>query len=242
MKFIDALTQNTLILRNWSTLAIVANIFALMVSLFYFELATVFATLSVTVLFTMIHIKAVKDSIQTRTFYFYPFLMHQRQKISELCFDLFVFVFNIIKNLVFVGFISIIQRVFFDNQADYVSLILDAHFIITGIGIVFAMFMVANLIASCLDDYAQISMRDQRQSTIDTYHLKYQDTYFFKMNNKIVGFSVGKNSFEVDLGLKVGRKRFTPEIVLEYLSIAGIEFHELDDGHIKNIEMYAIGT
>lgn len=92
-----------------------------MVSFFYFELATVFAALSVTAVFTMIHIKAVKDSIQTRTFYFYPFLMYQRQKISELFFGLFVFVFYIIKNLVFVGFISIIQRVFFNNQADYVS-------------------------------------------------------------------------------------------------------------------------
>lgn len=213
-----------------------------MVSFFYFELATVFAALSVTAVFTMIHIKAVKDSIQTRTFYFYPFLMYQRQKISELFFGLFVFVFYIIKNLVFVGFISIIQRVFFNNQADYVSSTLDAHVIITGIGIVFAMFLLANLIESCLDDYAQISMQDQRQSTVDTYNLKYQDTYFFKMNNKIVGFSVGKNSFEVDLGLKVGRKRFKPEIVLEYLSIAGIGFHDLDDGHIKNIEMYSIGT
>lgn len=242
MKFIDVLTQNTLILRNWSTLAIVANIVALMVSFFYFELATVFAALSVTALFTMIHIKAVKDSIQTRTFYFYPFLMYQRQKISELFLGLFVFVFYIIKNLVFVGFISIIQRVFFNNQADYVSSTLDAHVIITGIGIVFAMFLLVNLIESCLDDYAQISMQDQRQSTVDTYNLKYQDTYFFKMNNKIVGFSVGKNSFEVDLGLKVGRKRFKPEIVLEYLSIAGIGFHDLDDGHIKNIEMYSIGT
>jgi hypothetical protein len=242
LKFIDVLAQNTLILRNWATLAIVANILALMISFFYFELATVFATLSVTALFTMIHIKAVKNSIQTRTFYFYPFLMYQRQKISELFFGLLVFVFNILKNLVFVGFISIIQRVFFNNQADYVSSTLDAHVIITGIGVVFAMFLVAHLIASCLDDYSQISIRDQRQSTIDTYHLKYQDTYFFKMNNKIIGFSVGKNSFEVDLGLKIGRKRFTPEIVLEYLSIAGIEFHELDDGHIKNIEMYAIGT
>lgn len=242
MKFINALRQNTLILRNWATLALVANFVALLIGLVYFELATVFATLTVTAFFTISNIKAIKDSIQTRTFSFYPFLMNQRQKISELLFGLFVFAFNIIKNLVFVGFISIIQRVFFDNEVDYVSSILDAHVIITGAGIVFAMFMAANLIASCLDNYAQTSMRDQRQTTIDTYHLKYQDTYFFKMNNKIVGFVVGKNSFEVDLGLKVGRKRFKPEIVLEYLSIADIGFHELDDGHIKNIEMYAIGT
>lgn len=242
MKFINVLTQNTLILRNWSTLALVANFVGFLIGLFYFELATVFATITVTALFVIGHIKAVKDSIQTRTFYFYPFLMQQRQKLSELVVGLFVLLFNLVKNLILVGFISIIQRVFFHNEAAYVSSILDAHVVITGTAIVLAMFMVANLIASYFENYAQISMRDQRQSTIDTYHLKYQNTYFFKMNHKIVGFVVGKNSFEVDLGLKVGRKRFTPEIVLEYLSIAGIEFHELDDGHIKNIEMYAIGT
>lgn len=242
MKFINALRQNTLILRNWATLALVANFVALLIGLVYFELATVFATLTVTAFFTISNIKAIKDSIQTRTFSFYPFLMNQRQKISELLFGLFVFAFNIIKNLVFVGFISILQRVFVHNEADYVSTMLDAHVIITGIGIVFAMFLVANMIASCFENYAQIAMKDQRKSIIDTYHLNYQDTYFFKMNNKIIGFSIGKNSFEVDLGLKVGSKRFKPEIVLEYLSIADIGFHELDDGHIKNIEMYAIGT
>ena len=231
-----------MILRNWSTLALFANCVSLLIGLFYFELATVFATLTVTALFMISNIKAIKDSIQTRTFTFYPFLVNQGQKISELLFGLFVFSFSIIQNFLFVGFISIMQRVFFNNEAAYVSSVLDAHVIITGTGIVLGMFLVSNMIASFFENYAQIAMIDQRQSIIDTYRLNYQYTYFFKMNNKIIGFVVGKNSFEVDLGLKVGRKRLKPEIVLEYLSIVGIGFHELDDGHIKNIEMYAIGT
>jgi hypothetical protein len=53
---------------------------------------------------------------------------------------------------------------------------------------------------------------------------------------------VGKHSFEVDLGLKVGRRKYKPATVLDYLNIAGIGFKDLDDGHIKNIEMYSIGS
>lgn len=77
---------------------------------------------------------------------------------------------------------------------------------------------------------------------IDAYHLDGHNTYFFMMNDKIIGFIIGNHSFEVDLGLKIGRRKYKPATVLEYLNIAGIGFQDLDDGHIKNIEMYSIGS
>jgi hypothetical protein len=161
---------------------------------------------------------------------------------AEVLIGLFVLLFYMIKSLVVIGFISIIQRVFFKDQGSYVSSILDAHFLISGLGVIFAVFFMVYMIASFFGKHGEYAINTQRQKIIDTYRLDHKSTYSFFINNKVIGFMVGKHSFEVGLGLKVGRRKYKPAIVLEYLNIAGIGFKDLDEGHIKNIEMYAIGT
>lgn len=240
MKVFNERTLNTLAFRNWTTLSIVAYVLSLFISLFYFELSTIFATITVSGLLLFSGFKSLKSSIQLRTFHIHPFLTQYR--FVEVLIGLFVLLFFMIKSLVIIGFISIIQRVFFKGEGSYVSSILDSHWVISGLGIVFAVFFMAHMAANSFEKYAQLSLNDQRKKMIDAYHLDGHNTYFFMMNDKIIGFIIGNHSFEVDLGLKIGRRKYKPATVLEYLNIAGIGFQDLDDGHIKNIEMYSIGS
>lgn len=240
MKTFNERTLNTLVLRNWTTLALISHVLTLFVSLFYFELSTSFATLTVIGLFVFSDIKLLKSSIQSQNFHFHPFLIQIRS--AEVLVGLFVLLFYMMKSFVIIGFISIIQRVFFKDQGSYVSSILDAHYLISASGIILAVFFMVNMTANAFEKHGEEAINTQRQKIIDTYHLEHKNTYSFFINNKIIGFMVGKHSFEVDLGLKVGRRNYKPATVLEYLNIAGIGFQDLDDGHIKNIEMYSIGS
>lgn len=231
---------NTLVFRNWTTLAITAYVVTLFISLFYFELSTFLATITVSGLFIFSEFKSLKSSMQLRTFHFHPFLMQQR--FVEIAVGILFFIFCMLKSLVFISFISIIQRVFFKDEGAYVSLILDSHWVISGLGVILATCLAAHMAANSFEKHKEISLDDQRRKMIDGYHLDYHKTYFFLMNNKIIGFMIGNHSFEVDLGLKIGRRQYKPAIVLEYLEIAGIGFQDLDEGHVKNIEMYSIGS
>lgn len=240
MKNFNEITMNTLLLRNWTTLALVSHVLTLFVSLFYFELSTSFATLTVIGLFILSDIKILKSSIRSQNFHYHPFLMQIRS--AEVFAGLFALLYYMIKSFVIIGFISIIQRVFFKDQGSYVSSILDEHFLISASGIILAVFFMVDMTANAFENHGEYAINTQRQKIIDTYRLDHKNTYSFFINNKIIGFMVGKHSFEVNLGLKVGRRKYKPAIVLEYLNIAGIGFKDLDEGHIKNIEMYSIGS
>lgn len=72
------------------------------------------------------------------------------------------------------------------------------------------------------------------------YNLNVDNTYYFIMNNKIVAFLVGKYTFDIMDGLVIGNRKYKLSSVVEYLEIAGIGFEDLNDGHVKNIEMYEI--
>lgn len=240
MKTFNESTLNTLFLRNWTTLALASHVLTLFISLFYFELSTSFATLTVVGLFILSDAKLLKSSIRSQNFHYHPFLMQNR--LAEIFIGLFALLFYMMKSFVIIGFISIIQRVFFKDQGSYVSSILDAHFLISASCIVLAVFFMVDMTANAFEKHGEYAINTQRQKIIDTYRLDHNNTYSFFINNKVIGFMVGKHSFEVDLGLKVGRRNYKPATVLEYLTIAGIGFQDLDDGHIKNIEMYSIGS
>jgi hypothetical protein len=240
LKSFNERTLNTLVLRNWTSLALVSHVLTLFISLFYFELSTSFATLTVIGLFILSDVKLLKSSIRFQNFHFHPFLIQNR--LAEVFIGLFVLLFYMMKSFIIIGFISIIQRVFFKDQGSYVSSILDSHFLISASAIILAVFFMVGMTANAFEKHGGYAINTQRQKIIDTYRLDHKDTYSFFINNKVIGFMVGKHSFEVDLGLKVGRRKYKPATVLEYLNIAGIGFQDLDDGHIKNIEMYSIGS
>jgi hypothetical protein len=240
LKSFNERTLNTLVLRNWTSLALVSHVLTLFISLFYFELSTSFATLTVIGLFILSDVKLLKSSIRFQNFHFHPFLIQNR--LAEVFIGLFVLLFYMMKSFIIIGFISIIQRVFFKDQGSYVSSILDSHFLISASAIILAVFFMVGMTANAFEKHGGYAINTQRQKIIDTYRLDHKDTYSFFINNKVIGFMVGKHSFEVDLGLKVGRRKYKPATVLDYLNIAGIGFKDLDDGHIKNIEMYSIGS
>lgn len=75
---------------------------------------------------------------------------------------------------------------------------------------------------------------------ITKYKLDFKNTEFFIDKEKVIQFKSGGYVFRLGVGLLDGGRCYSPSVVLDYLNIAGIGFHELDSGHVKNIEMYAI--
>lgn len=77
---------------------------------------------------------------------------------------------------------------------------------------------------------------------ITKYKLDFKNTEFFIDKEKVIEFKSGGYVFRLGVGLLDGNRCYSPSVVLDYLNIAGIGFHELDADHVKNIEMYAISS
>lgn len=79
------------------------------------------------------------------------------------------------------------------------------------------------------------------QQLINEYNLNFNHTYFFIEGNNVLGFQSGSYIFRQDIGLFDGKRWYSRAVVLDYLTLSGINFNDLDEGHVKNIEMYGIG-
>lgn len=77
---------------------------------------------------------------------------------------------------------------------------------------------------------------------ITKYKLDFKNTEFFIDKEKVIQFKSGGYVFRLGVGLLDKGRCYSHSVVLDYLNIAGIGFHELDSGHVKNIEMYAISS
>jgi len=77
---------------------------------------------------------------------------------------------------------------------------------------------------------------------ITKYKLDFKNTEFFIDKEKVIEFKSGGYVFRLGIGLLDGERCYSPSVVFDYLNIAGIGFNELDAGHVKNIEMYAISS
>jgi hypothetical protein len=77
---------------------------------------------------------------------------------------------------------------------------------------------------------------------ISKYKLDFKKTEFFIQKDKVIEFKSGGYVFRLGEGLIDGERCYSPSIVFDYLNNMGISFNDLDEGHVKNIEMYAIGT
>lgn len=69
------------------------------------------------------------------------------------------------------------------------------------------------------------------------YNLDIKKTYFFA-DLAVTSFKINSYLFSIPLGLMINNRWYSESIVFDYLNIAGIGFNDLDDGHIRNIEMY----
>lgn len=227
----------TLALRNWSTLEIIANIFVFCVSLYYFGNEALLPILAVTAFFIVWSGYTLSQSIKYKTFSFHPELLEHR--FSEYAVALFYMTFCIVRSVVFIK-VAIAVQSFAKLGGEAVVVGLNEHIgQILFIGILATLF-IAYGIKNQSEKLGEFSFDVQIDYLKSKYNLNVDNTYYFIMNNKIVAFLVGKYTFDIMDGLVIGNRKYKLSSVVEYLEIAGIGFDDLNEGHVKNIEMYGI--
>lgn len=227
----------TLALRNWSTLEIIANIFVFCVSLYYFGIDALIPIIAVTGFFIVWSGHSLFQSIKHKIFSFHPVLIKQR--FSEYVVSLFFMIFCIVRSLVFIK-VAIAVQTFTQLGGEAVVIGLNEHIgQILFIGILSTLF-IAYGIKNQSEKLGEFSFDVQIDYLRSKYNLNVESTYYFIMDHKVVAFLVGKYSFDIMDGLVVGNKKYKLSLVVEYLEMADIGFDDLNDGHVKNIEMYGV--
>ena len=77
---------------------------------------------------------------------------------------------------------------------------------------------------------------------VDKYKLDFKKTEFFIDSDQVIEFKSGGYVFKLGVGLVDGERCYPPSVVLDYFNITGIGFNDLDEGHVKNIEMYGMSA
>lgn len=225
--------SKTMPLRNWSTLEIVANILVFIVSVFFLESTTLFATCLVTGVFIAFNSFYLFKSIKQRTISFHSYWLDLKLP-APLVFISYI-TFNMVTSLIFIKLISVFQ---FAIQTGAEKLDVGAGTIIF-FTIYIMLFMIFSLIRK-IEAVDGFSLNVQIDYLISKYNLPLQDTHFCRVRNNIVSFVIGNYTFDIFSGLRVGCRSYKMSLVTEYLSEAGISFDDLNDGHIQNIEMYGV--
>lgn len=237
MKTLEKMLIKTLALRNWSTLEIVANIFVFCVSLYYFGINALIPILAVTGFFIVWSGYSLSQSIKHKTFSFHPGLIEQR--FSEYIVAFGFMMFCIIRSLVFIK-VALAVQTFSQFGGEAVAVGLNEHIgQILFIGILATLF-IAYGIKNQSEKLGEFSFDVQIDHLKSKYNLNADNTYYFIINNKVVAFLVGKYTFDIMDGLIIGEHKYKLSAVVEYLEMADIGFDDLNDGHVKNIEMYGI--
>lgn len=233
MKTLDNIISKTMPLRNWSTLEIVANILVFIVSVFFIESNTLFATCIVTGVFIAISSFYLFKSIKQRTISFHSYWLDL--KLPAPLVIISYITFNMVTSLIFIKLISVCQYAI-QTGAEKLDMGTGTIIFSTLYIMAFLVFKIVRTIESA-DGF---SLNVQIDYLISKYNLKLKETHFCRVRNDIVSFVIGNYTFDIFSGLRVGYRSYKMSLVTEYLSEAGISFDDLNDGHIQNIEMYGV--
>lgn len=220
-------------LRNWSTLEIVANIFFFIVSGFFIDSNTIFATCIVIGVFIAFSSFSLFKSIKQRMISFHSYWLGL--KLPAPLVVISCITFNMVTSLIFIKLISVCQYSI-QTGAEKLDMGRGTIIFFTLYIIVFMVFKIIQKIEAA-DGF---SLNVQIDYLISKYHLQLKETHFCRVKNDIVSFVIGKYTFDVLRGLVVGCRNYKMSLVTEYLIEAGIGFDDLNDGHIQNIEMYGV--
>lgn len=77
---------------------------------------------------------------------------------------------------------------------------------------------------------------------VDKYKLDLKKTEFFIDSDQVIEFRSGGYVFKLGVGLVDGERCYRPSVVLDYFNITGIGFNDLNEWHVKNIEMYGMSA
>jgi hypothetical protein len=239
LKIINDKLYRKLFFLNSITLQIIANILVGLFGVFHYKDNNLFVILLIPTLFIAGNILLLRQCLSERIFPsdFDYAKNHSLNIVLKIAIVTMFFVFFIFKSITLMMMMTLIQDLYYDNLIEFKS----TNFVritVFSIIIVFILFLHAYIYHAKLTSN---KLKDSVKKISADFKLD-TNTYFLIFEDKIQGFTNGHYSFCVYEGLSVSGRSYNPSIVLEYFNLTGIGFQELDEGHIKNIEMYAIGA
>ncbi len=220
-------------LANLCVFEIVANILMSSVNFIFFETYTVNANLAVSSFYIFFNLSLLlhlrKKHISKSSF----FIEDNTSRLQTILILVVLFLFICSKHFLLIRYCSRIDILTgsFEKIPDKKTIMLA--------GIIFGVFIV-----ECILFYRHF-FKNRIEHGVDLmikkFNLDRRKTYFFG-DIALSSFKVNQYVYFVFMGLEINKRYYSSEVVMEYFNMAGIGFNDLDEGHAKNIEMYAIGA
>jgi hypothetical protein len=225
----------SVVLKNWSTLRIIASIFALILSSYYIESSTLSATIGVTGIFCAFNIYSLKKSVKNKTVSFHPYILDL--KLPAPLMVISYISFYTASSLIFMNIASILQHAILKGNIELgYSEVIILFFAFYAFLFVMIMLYKKSKAMNYFTPDVQIAHLQSK------YYLDLKETYFFISDGYITRFIVGNYTFDLIFGLRIGDRYYKLSLVLDYLKNMGIFLKDLNKGHLQIIEMYGIGA
>jgi hypothetical protein len=219
-----------------ATLQIIANLYMSFISFNYIETYSVNANIFVstflisTNIFLLLHSR--KKHIYSST------LILPYKVIFSIPIVIGLFLLLCLKSFFLIRYFSILDTLYQSYQLEHGSTSLVKI-------IVLSIFLCCVLCFQIYLYYKKImdtTLDKEIKKLVEQYQLDFSKTYFFTLEGSVTGFKTGQYTYRLGEGLFDGKRFYLSSVVLDYLNIMGINFNDLDEGHVKNIEMYGISS
>jgi len=237
VKPINNVLLKILLLRNWASIQIMTNSIVLFISIFFIESQSIPAAIIVTGLLIGLNVSALRKQIEQKAFRSYPHFMSKNYKEGLVVTGLVIYA--AVRSLVFIQALSAIQFILTHETAVVLEMLSIHKVLIIVFVVLTAIFLVFSIMIHN-ENLSEYHVVDHIEYHVQKYQLDTNNTYFFTQASSVIGFIINDNIFDLHRGLSVGTKYYSFPLILEYLNLAGIGFTDIDDGHIKNIEMYGV--
>lgn len=228
------------LLFNVATLHILANIFMSYFNFKYFDQYSMVANIFVSVIVISFSLFMLFNDYKSHRRPITLLWSHvwEDKKSTNVLIWTGLFIFLCLNNFVMIRYFSFLVNLYQEFQIThedsiFLKIILLSSFLFG--------LIVAELYFYCKKN-RESTINDDIKRTIDKYHLEFNKTYFFTASGHVHGFQICSYMFRPEIGLFDGKRWYSAPLVLEYLNLSGIGFKDLDENHIKNIEMYSIGS
>jgi hypothetical protein len=104
-------------------------------------------------------------------------------------------------------------------------------------GIILALFIVECVLY--FRQFANNPIENGVSLMVRRFNLDRKKTYFFG-DIALSSFRVNEYFYFVALGLVINDRYYSSDVLLDYFNMVGINFNDLNENHIRNIEMYNI--
>lgn len=229
------ITDNFNLKYHWMTNSLILELFAnfLMsyVSFKYIETYTTTANIVVSSFFIFFNLSLF---LYLRTKHIYrssAFIDEFTSKMNSILILVGMFLIFCIKHFLLIRYSSLLDIL----SLSFKELINPKVFVLAGI-------ILGIFIAECILYFRQFANNPVERGVslmLRQFNLDRRKTCFFG-DIALSSFKVNGYVYFVSSGLVINDRYYSSSVLIDYFNMAGIGFHELNDSHVKNIEMYNI--